>query len=1082
MAKKKGGNKNANANVSAALTPEQEAAIAEKNAKRTPLQTQVGDLVNKALGSAEDAVAARLNLAELAKKEGCKILVDLCGWKTEEESYTALGKLELMVLSTEQEVRIAALNTQNALAANIGPLFEPYALTMLPRLVSEEGSLCHKQRPVREAADELLQTIVAKMNPHALRLALPALFDGANMRKWETQFSAIKAFQNLGETKPVAVARCLQEIMPVVSDQMTCSKAQVAEQATNSMKTICSVSGNNDLAPFVDQIITSVVSPDDVSTCVHGLASTVFVQKVQAPALALVEPLLMRGLKVRKIAMQRKVATIVDNMTKLIDNPGEATPFLERVKPALLRAEDELTDAEAKSVVGRAVKELDMAEREMADFKALDAEKVLAIFQRECCFIDVVDLDDVLMEYISGMCSALIANRVFNEEEWAEAVVPYMSSFTEKAEEIMKLVLTACTKESKPPTSQADVEEEGEDLCNCEFTLGYAAKILLSNTRLHLKRGKRYGLCGPNDCGKSTLMRSIANGQLEGFPPSDELKTVYLEHDIQGASKDVAVLDYVFLDPMCAHCDRDEVKEVLTRVGFAPHDVDKGASQNMHITALSGGWKMKLALARAMLAQADIMLLDEPTNHLDVDNVAWVKDYLLSLDTVTSIIVSHDSKFMDDVCTHIIHFEERKLKTYIGNLAAFVEKVPSASSYYAFKTERLKFIFPKPTSLEGIKSKGRPIMSMTNVSFTYPGATKQVLKDVSVKCTLNSRIAVIGPNGAGKSTAIKVLTGENLPCAGQTWKHPQMRFAYVAQHAFHHLEKHLDKTPAEYILWRYQAGFDKELAERGGTVITPEEQVKMDKPIVLKVEDNGKMVEKKFVVERFCSRRKKKTTYEYETKFRGLTHDSNLWLTREKLEDFGFRKLLTLCDEEENSRMGVSRPLTNKFVLEQLAELGLETEYAGHVQISNLSGGQKVKVVLAAAMWGSPHLIILDEPTNYLDRDSLAALAGAIKEFEGGVLLISHNRDFVEHVCKTLWIMANGKLRAEGEEDLDEKIEEDTNQEDTIDHLGNTVKNTKKKELSAQAIKKEKKRIQKKIKSGEELNEDEENFCIEYDL
>merc|ERR1712166_918695 len=119
--------------------------------------------------------------------------------------------------------------------------------------------------------------------------------------------------------------------------------------------------------------------------------------------------------------------------------------------------------------------------------------------------------------------------------------------------------------------------------------------------------------------------------------------------------------------------------------------------------------------------------------------------------------------------------------------------------------------------------------------------------------------------------------------------------------------------------------------------------------------------------------------------------------------------MLVLCDEEENSRLGASRPLTQKFVLEQLSELGLEEEYAAHVQLSNLSGGQKVKVVLSAAMWGSPHLIILDEPTNYLDRDSLAALAGAIKEFEGGVLIISHNRDFVEHVARPCgsWQMAS---------------------------------------------------------------------------
>jgi len=492
---------------------------------------------------------------------------------------------------------------------------------------------------------------------------------------------------------------------------------------------------------------------------------------------------------------------------------------------------------------------------------------------------------------------------------------------------------------------------------------------------------------------------------------------------------------------------------------------------------------MILALARAMLCKADIMLLDEPTNHLDVDKVAWIKNYLVSpeLDNVTSIIVSHDSGFMDDVCTHIIHFEERKLKTYIGNLRDFVDKVPSAKAYYEFKSDRLKFIFPKPGALEGIKSKGRPILSMTNVGFTYPGGAKRVLNDVSVKCTLNSRIAVIGPNGAGKSTAIKVLTGENPPCTGSVWKHPQMRFAYVAQHAFYHLESHLDKTPVEYILWRYQAGFDKELAARGGAQISKAEAEAMRKPIIVKVEEGAKLVEKKREVERFCARRKQKASYAYEVKFQGLSHDHNMWMLREKLDSLGFAKMLVLCDEEENSRMGASRPLTQKFVLEQLEELGLEEEYAGHVHISNLSGGQKVKVVLAAAMWGSPHLIILDEPTNYLDRDSLAALAGAIKEFDGGVLIISHNRDFVEHVCKTLWIMSDGRLRAEGEEDLDEKIVEDLNQEDTIDHLGNVIKG-RKKELSGQELKKMKKMIQAKIKAEEELDDDEVTFCIEYDL
>ena len=425
----------------------------------------------------------------------------------------------------------------------------------------------------------------------------------------------------------------------------------------------------------------------------------------------------------------------------------------------------------------------------------------------------------------------------------------------------------------------------------------------------------------------------------------------------------------------------------------------------------------------------------------------------------------------------------KKLVTYIGNLKAFVEKVPEAQVYYEFKSTKLKFIFPEPTHLDGVKSKGKPILMMSNVSYTYPGYSKQVLNDVSVKCTLGSRIAVIGPNGAGKSTAIKALTGDIIPNNGTVWKHPNMRFAYVAQHAFHHLEDHYQKTPAEYILWRYSSGFDKELAYRNSNKITEEDMKIIKKPIKLMVEDGGKMVEKTLVVERIVARRKKKSSYEYEIKWENLNDTNNHFLPREKLEELGFNKLINLCDEQENSRMSIgSKPCTKRFVIEQLAELGLETEYAGHVQIGNLSGGQKVKVVLAAAMWGKPHLIILDEPTNYLDRDSLAALADAIRSFEGGVVLISHNRDFVEHVCRTLWIMADGVLRKDGEEEIDDKIVEKMEDETTTDAFGNTVINKREKSLSKSDIKKMKKTINTKIKNNEILTEEEDNFCIEHNL
>jgi len=242
-------------------------------------------------------------------------------------------------------------------------------------------------------------------------------------------------------------------------------------------------------------------------------------------------------------------------------------------------------------------------------------------------------------------------------------------------------------------------------------------------------------------------------------------------------------------------------------------------------------------------------------------------------------------------------------------------------------------------------------------------------------------------------------------------------------------------------------------------------------------------VEKKWSVDRIISRRKSKKSYEYEMKWEGQPMESNTWMTLEKLSDLGFKKMLAEVDIRENSKMGLtSRPLTTKYVTEQLQELGLDEEYAAHVRINNLSGGQKVKVVLASAMWGQPHVLILDEPTNYLDRDSLAALAMAIKEFGGGVVIISHNRDFVEEVCRTLWFMVDGRLKVEGEEENDEKIEEKLGPDTYTDASGNTHEVKREKALSKSELKKETKRIKAKIKADEELTEDEEAFAIEYNL
>ena len=150
-----------------------------------------------------------------------------------------------------------------------------------------------------------------------------------------------------------------------------------------------------------------------------------------------------------------------------------------------------------------------------------------------------------------------------------------------------------------------------------------------------------------------------------------------------------------------------------------------------------------------------------------------------------------------------------KLVYYPGNLSKFVKVHPEAESYYTLAATSIKFAFPPPGSLMGVRSNTRAILKMSNCTFTYPGKAKPNLYDASCALSLSSRVGIVGPNGAGKSTIIKVLTGEVEPQEGTVYKHPALRIGYVSQHATHHIERHLEKTPIQYIQWRFQDGHDR---------------------------------------------------------------------------------------------------------------------------------------------------------------------------------------------------------------------------------------------------------------------------------
>ena len=216
---------------------------------------------------------------------------------------------------------------------------------------------------------------------------------------------------------------------------------------------------------------------------------------------------------------------------------------------------------------------------------------------------------------------------------------------------------------------QLESDEDGTDLCNIEFSLAFGGKILLHNTFLKLGKGRRYGVMGKNGAGKTTLLTNIGTGNIEGLPTT--IKTVYVQHDDASDDHGVALLDELLLhkDLVGTGVTKEEAAAALKAINFTDEMLENPRS------CLSGGWKMKLLIIKAMLSKADVLLLDEPTNHLDTASVNWLTNYLLSQTQLTCLIVSHDTGFMDRVLTDVIHYENKKLVYYHGNLTHFVRYV-----------------------------------------------------------------------------------------------------------------------------------------------------------------------------------------------------------------------------------------------------------------------------------------------------------------------------------------------------------------------------------------------------------------------
>lgn len=964
----------------------------------------------------------------------------------------------------------------------------------LPELVLPAlTAVSDKMMNVKNVAIETSIALVKAINGNAVKAVMPKIITSLReANKWPEKLCALQCVEALVESAPAQLSFRVPDLIPVVSEAMWDTKPEIKKAAIGTMAKVCELISNKDIERFIPAVIECIAKPENVPETIHLLGATTFVTDVHEPTLAIMVPLLDRGLAERETAIKRKSAVIVDNMCKLVEDPQIVAAFLPKLMPALEKNYETLADPEAREKTKQALDTLirvgDVKDGKIPEVShAGDVETVsghlTAILKAEGIADAEIEKNQAVVTYVAAIGGQLIDEKLVDVSDWTENTVSYLTAIV--SEDQARTVADKLRVNASPDAEEAAAvepdEEEGEDLCNCTFNLAYGAKILLNQTNLRLKRGQRYGLLGPNGSGKSTLMRAINNEQVEGFPKKDEVKTVFVEHDLDAADTEQTVIGWTTkkLQDVGIEPNEQELRAKLLEFGFVNEQLENA------ITSLSGGWKMKLALCRAVFEKPDILLLDEPTNHLDVKNVQWLENYLIT-SPCTSIIVSHDSKFLNNVIQHVIHYERFKLRRYRGNLTEFAKRCPSARSYFELGASELEFKFPEPGFLEGVKTKAKAILKANNISFQYPGTSKPQISDVTFQCSLGSRIAVIGPNGAGKSTLVNVLTGELIPTTGEVYQHENVRIAYIKQHAFAHIDDHLDKTPSEYIQWRFQTGEDRETMDRANKQITESDEKAMDH--IYTIEGTKRRVIG------VLSRRKFKNSYEYECSFAlgeniGMKSEKwtpmmtadNAWIPRNELIQ-SHAKLVAEVDQREALASGQFRPLVRKEIEQHCSFFGLDAELVSHSRMRGLSGGQRVKVVLAACSWQRPHLIVLDEPTNYLDRDSLGALSKALKSFEGGVIIITHSKEFTENLTEEVWAVMDGKMTPSGHnwvtgQGSGPRLENKDDEEEKFDAMGNKIETTKKKKkLTSAEMRKKKKDRMARRKRGEEVFSDEDDF------
>ncbi|KAL7913248.1 P-loop containing nucleoside triphosphate hydrolase protein [Trichoderma velutinum] len=524
-------------------------------------------------------------------------------------------------------------------------------------------------------------------------------------------------------------------------------------------------------------------------------------------------------------------------------------------------------------------------------------------------------------------------------------------------------------------------------LDNIDVSIG--ANRILTDTTLTLAYGHRYGLVGNNGVGKSTLLRALSRREV-AIPT--HISILHVEQEITGDDTPAiqAVLDAdvwrkvlireqeglinrlaeleieraPLADTSADAAKLDLEKETMdTKLGdvqskLAEMESDKAESRAASILAglgfsperqqfatktFSGGWRMRLALARALFCEPDLLLLDEPSNMLDVPSITFLSNYLQDYPS-TVLVVSHDRAFLNEVATDIVHQHSQRLDYYRGanfesfyatreerkkvakreyekqmaeraHLQAFIDKFRYNAAKSSEAQSRIKKLEKMPVleppekeydvkfQFPEVEKLSPPIIQMSGVSFGYT-PDKPLLSNVDLDVQLDSRIGIVGPNGAGKTTVLKLLITKLEASKGLVTSHPRLRIGFFAQHHVDSLD--LTMSAVSFMAKAYPG----------------------------------------------------KTDEEY----------------RRQLGAFGI------------------------------------TGTTGLQKMVQLSGGQKSRVAFACLALTQPHILVLDEPSNHLDIEAMDALAEALNEFQGGVLMVSHDVTMLQSVCTSLWVCDGGTV------------------------------------------------------------------------